>query len=142
MNPPDRIDEIIQDVAIRHGYVISRDDPVLMTYTINQKVMESSAGVQRAVLEEHLRGMEEISKDLQDHAASQMDKVLREATESIRLTIRQEAENLLRQQRSENEAAYRLLAENCLQWRRFAAVAMSVSIFALLAAVIVLSVSG
>ena len=27
MNPPDRIDEIIQDVAIRHGYVISRDDP-------------------------------------------------------------------------------------------------------------------
>ena len=83
MNPSDRIDEIIQDVAIRHGYVISRDDPVLMTYTINQKVMESSAGVQRAVLEDHLRGMKEISKDLQDHAASQMDKVLREATESI-----------------------------------------------------------
>jgi hypothetical protein len=141
MNPPDKIDEIIQDVAIRHGYVINRDDPILMTYTINQKVMESSMGIQRAVLEQHLRGMEEISKDLQDRAADQLDKVLRDAMENSRLTMRQEAENLFSRQRRENEAVYRLLTENCLQRCRFTA-AMSMSIFTLLAAVIVLSATG
>ena len=113
-----------------------------MTYTINQKVMESSMGIQRALLEEHLRGMEEISKDLQDQAAGQLDKALRDAIERMRVAIRQEAENLFCQQRRENEAAYRLMTENCLQWRRFAAVTMSVSIFTLLAAVIVLSIAG
>ena len=102
---PDKLDEIIQEVAVRHGYVISRDDPVLMTYTINQQLMEASARIQRAVLEEHLRGMQEISKDLQDQAAGKLDGVLREAMESIRLALRQEAESLFSQQRRQSEAA-------------------------------------
>jgi len=138
---PDKLDEIIQEVAIKHGYVIGRDDPVLMTYTINQQVMETGARIQRAVLEEHLRGMEEISKDLQDQAAGKLDGVLREAMESNRLAMRHEAESLLGQQRRQSEAANRLVMENCLQWRRFAIVAMAVSILTLLAAVIVLSVA-
>ena len=139
---PDKLDEIIQEVAVRHGYVISRDDPVLVTYTINQQLMEATARIQRAVLEEHLRGMEEISKDLQDQAAGKLDGVLREAMESIRLALRQEAENLFSQQRRQSEAAHRLMIESCLQWRRFAAVAIAVSILTLLAAVIVLLVAG
>lgn len=139
---PDKLDEIIQEVAIRHGYVIGRDDPILMTYTINQQVMEASARIQHAMLEEHLRGMEETSKDLQDQAAGKLDGVLREAMESIRLAMRQEAESLFSQQRRESEAVNRLMMENCLQWRRFAAVAMAMAILTLMAAVIVLSAAA
>jgi hypothetical protein len=139
---PDKLDEIIQEVAVRHGYVVGRDDPILMTYTINQQVMEAGARIQRAVVEEHLRGMEEISKDLQDQAAAKLDGILREAMESIRLAMRHEAESLFSQQRKQSEALNRLVMENCLQWRRFAIVAMAVSILTLLAAVIVLSVAA
>ena len=139
---PDKLDEIIQEVAVRHGYVIGRDDPVLMTYTINQQVMETGARIQRAVLEKHLRDMGEISKDLQDQAAGKLDGVLREAMESIRLALRQETESFVSQQRRQSEAVNRLMMENCLQWRRFAAVAIAVSILTLLAAVIVLLIAG
>ena len=139
---PDKLDEIIQEVAIRHGYIISRDDPVLMTYTINQKLMESSMGIQRAVLEEHLQGLEKISKKLEDQGANRLERMLREAMESIRLAMRQEAENLLRQQRRESEALYLQMMESCLQWRRFAVVSVAASILMLLAAVIVLSAAG
>lgn len=139
---PDKLDEIIQEVTIRHGYVIGRDDPILMTYTINQQLMEAGARIQRAVLEEHLRGMKEISKDFQDQAAGKLDGVLREAMESGRLAMRQEAESLFSQQRRHSDAANRLMMENCLQWRRFAIVAMVVSILTFLTAVIVLSAAA
>lgn len=139
---PDKLDEIIQEVAIRHGYVVGRDDPILMTYTINQQVIEAGARIQRTVLEKHLRGMEEISKDLQDQAAGKLDGVLRDAMESIRLALRQEAESLFSQQRRQSEAANRLMMENCRQWRRFATVATAVPILTLVAAVIVLLIAG
>ena len=135
----DKLDEIIQEVAIRHGYVVGRDDPILMTYTINEQVIEAGARIQRTVLEKHLRGMEEISKDLQDQAAGKLDGVLRDAMESIRLALRQEAESLFSQQRRQSEAANRLMMENCRQWRRFAT---AVSILTLVAAVIVLLIAG
>jgi len=138
----DKLDEIIQEVAIRHGYVVGRDDPILMTYTINEQVIEAGARIQRTVLEKHLRGMEEISKDLQDQAAGKLDGVLRDAMESIRLALRQEAESLFSQQRRQSEAANRLMMENCRQWRRLATVATAVSILTLVAAVIVLLIAG
>jgi hypothetical protein len=139
---PDKLDEIIQEVAVRHGYVIGRDDPILMTYTINQQLIEAGARIQGAVLEEHLRGMEEISKNLQDQAAAKLDGVLREAMENIRQGMRHETESLFSQQRRQSEALNRLVVESCLQWRRFAIVAMATSILTLLAAVIVLLIAG
>ena len=129
-------------MAITHGYVIGRDDPILMTYTINRKVMESCIGIQRAVLEEHLRAMKEISKDIEDQAAGRLDKVLREASENMRGAMRQELENLFSRQRRESEALALQMMENCLQWRRFAAVTITVSILTLAAAVIVLSTAA
>lgn len=134
---PDKLDEIIQEVAIKHGYVIGRDDPVLMTYTINQQVMEAGVRIQRAMLEEHLRGMGKIASGLEDQAAGRLNRIARQAMDSIRLAMRQEAESLFSQQRRESEAAHRLMMENYLQWRRFAAVAMVMSVLTLVTAAIV-----
>lgn len=139
---PDKLDEIIQEVAIRHGYVISPDDPVLMTYTINQKVIEAGARIQQAVLEKHRHEMDEIASGLEVRVAGQLDRVLREATESSRLALRQEAEKLFSQQRMEIEAVSQSMMENCLQWRRFTVFAMAAAIMTLVAAVMVLSGAG
>lgn len=135
---PDKLDEIIQEVASRHGYVIGRDDPVLMTYTINQQVMEAGARIQHAMLEEHLRNMKKIASGLEDQAAGRLDRIARQAMDSIRQVMRQEAESLFSQQRRESEAAHRLMMENTLQWRRFAGFSMTLSVLTLAAAAIVL----
>ena len=135
---PDKLDEIIQEVAIKHGYVIGRDDPVLMTYTINQQVMEAGARIQRAMLEEHLCGMGKIASGLEDQAAGRLNRIARQAMDSIRLAMRQEAESLFSQQRRESEAAHRLMMENYLQWRRFAGFSMTLSVLTLAATAIVL----
>ena len=135
---PDKLDEIIREAAIRHGYVIGRDDPVLMTYTINQQVMEAGARIQRALLEEHLRDLKKIASELEDQATGRRDRVARQATDSIRVAMRQEAESLFSQQRRESEAAHRLMMENTLQWRRFAGLSVTLSVLTLAAAAIVL----
>ena len=108
-----------------------------MTYTINQQVMEAGARIQRAMLEEHLCGMGKIASGLEDQAAGRLNRIARQAMDSIRQVMRQEAESLFSQQRRESEAAHRLMMENYLQWRRFAAVAMVMSVLTLVTAAIV-----
>ncbi|MBA4143576.1 MAG: hypothetical protein H0X43_11390 [Nitrosospira sp.] len=134
----DPLDEIIREVAIRHGYAIGRDDPILMTYTINQQVMEAAARIQHTVLEKHLRDMEEMAARLEDQAAGQLNRVLREAMESVRLAMRQEAENLFSQQRRQGEALNRQMMQDFLQWQRLAGFSTLISLLALAAAVTLL----
>lgn len=135
---PDGLDEIVQEVAARHGIVLGRDDPILMIYTINGKVMEASTGIQRALLEEYLAGMKTLSAQFQEQSASRFDTIMREATTSARLALRQEVQQLFREHKLESETANRKMVEDFLHWRRFAGLSACISVLTLAAAAAVL----
>ena len=138
----DALDEIIREVAIRHGISVGRDDPILMTYTINRQVMESATGIQKMILNDHLKGLRTLSKELQDEAAGRLEQTMREAANSICLTLEQEAKRLFSLQRMENEMVVRKMMEEYRHLQRFSSISLLVSFLGFATALAVLWYTG
>lgn len=43
----DEIEELIKEIAAKHGIAVSRDDPILVLQTINKRLMEDSSKAQQ-----------------------------------------------------------------------------------------------
>ena len=138
----DALDEIIREVAIRHGISVGLDDPILMTYTINRQVMESATGIQKMILNDHLKGLRTLSKELQDEAAGRLEQTMREATNSICLALEQEAKRLFSLQRMENEMVVRKMMEEYRHLQRFSSISFLVSFLGFATALAVLWYTG
>ena len=39
----DQVEELIKEIAAKHGIAVSRDDPILILQTINARLMQDSA---------------------------------------------------------------------------------------------------
>jgi hypothetical protein len=46
----DPIEELIKEIAAKHGIAVSRDDPILILQTINTRLLQESAKAQQAML--------------------------------------------------------------------------------------------
>ena len=46
MAADDKIEELIREIAAKHGIAVGRDDPILILQTINMKLMQDSASAQ------------------------------------------------------------------------------------------------
>jgi hypothetical protein len=138
----DPLDEIIREVAIRHGYVIDRHDPILMTYTINRKVMEASVQIQSALLAECRREWEGAASRIQDEAAARLEQRMQEAITASRLQLQEAVVKLEREQRRLGEEATRQVMAGLRGWQRLAQAHLALSCVLLGAAALVLCVAG
>lgn len=57
----DKWDATIQEIAIRHGVVLSKDDPILILQTMNERLSEESQQAQAVMLTQFREEMEYIS---------------------------------------------------------------------------------
>ena len=42
----DKFDAAIQDIAVKHGVVLGKDDPILILHTMNEKLIEETRKAQ------------------------------------------------------------------------------------------------
>lgn len=138
MKNSDAINRIIEEVAVKHGISLGRDDPVLMVYTINRQLMESVAKIQQEALDKYLCSMEKSAGRIHDQAALSLDNRMREASTVMRQALLQEAERLFSQQRKDSQAINDRMIEGYFKWLRFAAFNAVVSALTIMAAGIVL----
>ena len=107
----DPINRIMEEVALKHGILIDRDDPVLMVYTINQHLMKASARVQQAMLDQYRVELEANMRLWEAQGARQADKTVRVASEHtqalISAVIRSEAEIALKQLKADSRRRQR-----------------------------------
>jgi hypothetical protein len=134
----DALNRLIEEVAVRHGIALDRDDPVLMVYTINRQLMECSARIQQAALEQYLSSVEQSAERIHEQAACAMDRKMRDAAATMRQALQQETERLFIQHQKESRA----LMEIHRKWRRLAALNAAVSVLAVVAAGAVLWSAG
>ncbi len=106
----DSQDELIREIAVKHGIAISRDDPVMVMQTINHRLMQDSSIAQQALLDRYKEELEELSHrwgvDAREKAeriltsaltASKetMDKEFKEETKAMTAAIRAEIDSAL-----------------------------------------------
>lgn len=79
-----KVDEIIREVAGRHGVALGRDDPILILQTINERLMQDSAAGQQQMLERFKEEMEGIAYRWGDDARNKAEKILNAALTASR----------------------------------------------------------
>jgi len=50
MMAADKIEETIKEIAVKHGIVVGRGDPILILHIINERLMRDSAAAQQEIL--------------------------------------------------------------------------------------------
>ncbi|MQA21678.1 conjugal transfer protein TraM [Rugamonas rivuli] len=129
----DQIEELIREIAAKHGIAVARDDPVLVLQTINNRLLQDSAAAQQAQLDQFKEELEGVSlrwqTDAKDKAervvnaalaASKcaMDQVLQEGASATSKIFRSELDNALaavsNHAREAHRAALLNLIASCL----------------------------
>ena len=106
----DQFESLINEVAIKHGVVIGRDDPILILQTMNTKLMEDNAKIQQLMLNQYKEDLEGIALRWGNGATEKSERilnaslaaaketmanVLEESARTTALTIQNDIEKLL-----------------------------------------------
>lgn len=75
----DKFDAAIQEIAVRHGVVLSKDDPILILQTMNDRLIEEARQGQAAMLTQFREEMESISSQWRDDAKEKAEKIINAA---------------------------------------------------------------
>ncbi|HAT1844339.1 conjugal transfer protein TraM [Legionella pneumophila] len=83
----EKLDKIIQDITVKHGVLLGKDDPILMLQTMNEQLIEENRKAQQDLLVQFREEMEGISSQWKDDAKEKAEKVLNAALASSKETI-------------------------------------------------------
>lgn len=72
----DQVETLINDIAIKHGVVIGRDDPILILQTMNAKLMEDNAKTQQLMLNQYKEDLEGIALRWGNDAKEKSERIL------------------------------------------------------------------
>lgn len=75
----DKFDAAIQEIAVIHGVVLSKDDPILILQTMNDRLIEEARQAQAAMLTQFREEMESISSQWRDDAKEKAEKIINAA---------------------------------------------------------------
>ncbi|MGC3900906.1 conjugal transfer protein TraM [Legionella pneumophila] len=75
----DKFDAAIQEIAVKHGVVLSKDDPILILQTMNDRLIEEARQIQATMLAQFREEMENISSQWRDDAKEKAEKIINAA---------------------------------------------------------------
>ena len=137
----DRVDDLIGEVASKHGMAIGRDDPILVLHTINERLLKESAAAQHALLDAYKSELEALASRWRSDAADRADRIMQAALaaskETMFSTLAEGATTTAASVRTEVDAALARVAVRLQDARRIAMLNLVAACIPLVAAGIV-----
>jgi hypothetical protein len=96
----DQVDELIKEIAAKHGIAVSRDDPIMVMQTINHRLMQDSLKAQQAQLDQYKEELEALALRWGTDAKGKAERILNAA-----LSASKEAMNQAMQENATSTAA-------------------------------------
>jgi hypothetical protein len=78
----EKLDKIVQDITVKHGVLLGKDDPILMLQTMNEQLIEENRKAQQDLLVQFREEIESISSQWKDDAKEKAEKILNVALAS------------------------------------------------------------
>ena len=72
----DQVEELIKEIAAKHGIAVSRDDPILVLQTINNRLMADSSKAQQAQLDQYKEELEALALRWGNDAKGKAERIL------------------------------------------------------------------
>lgn len=83
----DQIEDLIREIAAKHGIAVARDDPILVLQTINNRLLLDSAAAQQAQLTQFKEELEAVSLRWQTDAKEKAERILSAALTTSKATM-------------------------------------------------------
>lgn len=133
-----KTNKAIQDIAVKHGVVLGKDDPILILQTMNEKLLEENRKAQQEMIAQFKEEMENISSQWKSDAKEKAEKVLNAALACSKETM----DKILREATSESvHAIKRLISDSLTEARYLTQQTQKTNRFTLLSSVAMLTVS-
>ena len=72
----DQLEELIKEIAAKHGIAVSRDDPILVLQTINNRLLQDSAQAQQVQLDRYKEELEALALRWGNDAKGRAERIL------------------------------------------------------------------
>jgi hypothetical protein len=73
------VEELIKEIAAKHGIAVSRDDPIMVMQTINNRLMQDSAKAQQVQLDHYKEELEALALRWGNDAKDKAERILNAA---------------------------------------------------------------
>jgi hypothetical protein len=83
----DQFESLINEVAIKHGVILGRDDPILILQTMNAKLMEDNAKTQQLMLHQYKEDLEGIALRWGNEAKEKSERILNASLAAAKETM-------------------------------------------------------
>jgi hypothetical protein len=71
-----QLEELIKEIATKHGIVVSRDDPILVLQTINNRLLQDGAKAQQVQLDQYKEELEALALRWGNDAKDKAERIL------------------------------------------------------------------
>ncbi|MGL4733613.1 MAG: hypothetical protein ACRCWB_00570 [Enterovibrio sp.] len=139
----DKLDEIVKEIALKHGVTISRDDPIMILHTLNELLLKENSVAQKALLDTFKSEIEGISlkwsQDVKNKAERTLNAALIASKESIAAAAEENAKAIALTAKREIEASLTLQLQSIIsRARRLSLINLAAAAMTIFAASIVL----
>ena len=139
---PDNVDELIKEIAVKHGIAVSRDDPILILQTINNRLMQEREKAQQAMLDQYKEELEALALrwgvDAKDKAERILNASLLAGKDAMGGIMQGSAKATAVAMRSEMESALNIVANNLCAARTIGILNVVASCITMLASAVAL----
>ena len=83
----EKIDKVIQQIASVHGVAVSKDDPIMILHTMNDRLISDSKAAQKELLDNFRSELEVTVSELSMAAKNHSDRVLNSTIQTSKTEI-------------------------------------------------------
>ncbi|MCU7927537.1 MAG: conjugal transfer protein TraM [Candidatus Thiodiazotropha sp. (ex Dulcina madagascariensis)] len=134
----DKIEGIIKEIAVKHGITVSRDDPILILPTINDRLMEDSAKAQEEIIDRFKEELEVLAHRWSEDAKTRVERILNVALsaskDAMAKGMEEGAKAAAEEVRKGADSAVKRMEKQSRQVRQVAVINIAAAVTALIAA--------
>ena len=83
------IDELIKEIAAKHGIAVGRDDPILILQTLNTRLMQANQKAQQDLLDQYKSELEDLSLRWSTDAKEKAERILNASLDASKTAMKQ-----------------------------------------------------
>ena len=89
MNDDNALEEMIKEIAAKHGIALDRDDPILILQTLNNRLLQDNQKAQQAMLNQYKEELEALSLRWSSDTKEKAERILNASLESSKVAMDQ-----------------------------------------------------
>jgi chromosome condensin MukBEF ATPase and DNA-binding subunit MukB len=142
MNEASELEELIKEIAVKHGIALGRDDPILILQTLNNRVLQASQKAQKALLDQYKAELEDLSLRWSTDAKEKAERILNASLDAsivaMEQLMRASAKEMLTTIKAEIDASLNRINRPIKETNRIGLMNLAASCITLLAAAVLL----